>query len=576
MLLNKIRILENGFMNKVLAKIKSQPKFYFLFLAAVCLGTYLRLNQIWDQIVLDDEWHAIRYALTGSFPYILTHFNVNDNCIPLTFFYKFLMEMGGLNDLGFRLPILIPGIFILLFIPLKLKNVIGDRPTLFLSFFLAISPFITLYSRFARSYVFTILFGTIAVFSLWEWIKNGRKKQAIIFVLSATLGVYFHLLVLPIVLASIGYFLIITFFGERKPDTINNLPSFRKVLRLSFIVLAASLLVILPALPTLKEITHYAGLSQVFWSTIPGAFELLSGTPEIILQIIFLFTFIAGLNVLFKKDKLLGGYLLSIITAQILFILISQPIFINIPIVFSRYFLPVWPLCLILVSVGIHYFLTISEHLFHSYRMKMVVTGFISFIFFFFLLMTGPLPAIHQNPNSFMHHSAYHESYQPIDWRRSYDSHYENSFFISEEEVPQFYKDIGKDEEKYTLIETPRFGMDHIELYYYYQHFHKKNVKIAEVPNFNLTDNRTSKIFFRNFVNIEDVEAIRHTKARFLIIHKKVPHRDPLPESDREANEGTLEGMAIEAKARINFLQNYFGKPYFEDDLITVFKINET
>ena len=58
---------------------------FLWWLGAIVLGgAAIRLWQLGQQIIGDDEWHAVNIAVHRPLGYILTHFHEADNCIPLT------------------------------------------------------------------------------------------------------------------------------------------------------------------------------------------------------------------------------------------------------------------------------------------------------------------------------------------------------------------------------------------------------------------------------------------------------------------------------------------------------------
>ena len=90
-------------------------------LGAVVVGAAIRLDQIREQIVLDDEWHALHAILRFGYGRILTHFGWTDVCIPLAVFDKVVADTVGLSEMWMRLPVLLAGIASLLVLPLMLR-----------------------------------------------------------------------------------------------------------------------------------------------------------------------------------------------------------------------------------------------------------------------------------------------------------------------------------------------------------------------------------------------------------------------------------------------------------------------
>ena len=74
-------------------------RFWFVALgAAVLIGAWLRLDQVAMQVLIDDEWHAVRMLIGADAKTIATHFGFADYCIPLTLYYRWLYDHGALSE----------------------------------------------------------------------------------------------------------------------------------------------------------------------------------------------------------------------------------------------------------------------------------------------------------------------------------------------------------------------------------------------------------------------------------------------------------------------------------------------
>ena len=120
-------------------------------LAPFLAGAALRLWTLRDQILGGDETHAIRAALNFPLYKILVTYQVTDNCIPLTAFYKlFLLAGSHPTEILFRLPVLLCGLAALLAMPAAFEGWLSHGTVLVYRWLLAISPGLVLYSRIAR------------------------------------------------------------------------------------------------------------------------------------------------------------------------------------------------------------------------------------------------------------------------------------------------------------------------------------------------------------------------------------------------------------------------------------------
>ena len=62
--------------------------------------------QLRTQVLIDDEWHAVRMLIGSDAATIATHFGFADYCIPLTLYYRWLYDLGALSEWQMHLPLL--------------------------------------------------------------------------------------------------------------------------------------------------------------------------------------------------------------------------------------------------------------------------------------------------------------------------------------------------------------------------------------------------------------------------------------------------------------------------------------
>jgi hypothetical protein len=75
------------------------PWFWAFFLLTVVIGGFLRLYLIFDQVLLDDEWHALHFSINHSLWYLLTHFSrAGANIIPLNAYVRLLLISSGWSE----------------------------------------------------------------------------------------------------------------------------------------------------------------------------------------------------------------------------------------------------------------------------------------------------------------------------------------------------------------------------------------------------------------------------------------------------------------------------------------------
>src|SRR5215467_6492063 len=111
-----------------------------LAVLAFVAGVWLRVWQLREQTLIDDEWHAVRMLIGSDAADIATHFGFADHCIPLTLYYRWLYDLGALSEWQMHLPLLIAGILMLIVVPMLLRQMVAWPTRAIWLALLAISP----------------------------------------------------------------------------------------------------------------------------------------------------------------------------------------------------------------------------------------------------------------------------------------------------------------------------------------------------------------------------------------------------------------------------------------------------
>jgi hypothetical protein len=576
-------------MNTTISRKNAFKERYFLALIALStfLGSFLRLYQLDAQVIGDDEWHGIYWAVKSSFADIFSHFHGADNCIPLTAYYKALLETTGLNEFGLHSPQIFCGLASLVLFPLIVKSVFQKRIVLIFSFFVAISPFLTFYSRYARPYILVVFLSFISIFSFYFWIKKHNAIYVVIYLCAAVLAPYFLLPSFISVITPLFY--TAAFFGIRKvfsrgPEETAS-PRLIHIFFLGMFLFAGLAILFFPTINSFGAIRQkvHGNLSDIGFQTVMRALNLFNGTTSSVLSVLFAALCVYGAYLMCRKDIFLFGYLFSIIALQLSSLFIVRPTAVSDPVVFARYSISCLPLWLLFVSVGLHEVSLRFGSFFSrqgNERPGISNTFLIGCFFIFFL--KGPLPTIYQSPNNFTNHSDYQADYA-YTWAEAdpYSFRYP---------LPKFYFYL-KGLKEATIVETPFIIEWRGDNYHIYQRLHRKNVVIGHTDHSYLTQSDpvvSADIHLRNFVDIENVKEILGRNISFIVVHK-----DPVSEffstrknfPDFEANvEEVRENKAYyeklygsfarkEAEQSISFLQRTFGNPFYQDTEVVVFKI---
>jgi hypothetical protein len=368
---------------------------------------------------------------------------------------------------------------------------------------------------------------------------------------------------------------------------------------MTFVLLLALVPLVVPVLLKSTQLPWEKG--KLTWDGVITAATLLSGTVNLPLNVLFFLLGIAGLRWLFKSDALLGWIFLSTTGAYIMVLLISRPLGLNIGAVLLRYMIVTVPSALTAVAVGLERFLAQSQKIKRMHRsLSIMAVG----CFVGCLYVTGPLPAQHVLPNNFTNHSAFQGSYRHMTWEYSKANSVYPAFSVKADQIPSFYHWLGRQTNSETIIEYPFDICDYNDLFYYYQHFHRKRViagyctdpalngygytvphdenksrfSVGALPA-DMFLNRVAdptKLKFRNMVDVTDPAALLRCHADFIILHKYTVALKIIPGGAKVAS--TYDTIRIYYRSTPSLVPKFksaFGQPVYEDEQIICFRIEQ-
>lgn len=565
------------------------------------LGVVLRLYMIEDQILLDDEWHALNLIINKPFMHVLTSYGyTGTNCPPLHIYSWLLLKTIGLSEMWLKFPALAAGMGSLVIFPLLLRRIVGRRLAILFSFLFAISPYLIFYSRVSRGYSEVALLCFFALLSLYVWVIEGTRRWAVLYIMAGALAISFHLWAIIPVLTPLGCVVCVILVRGLTHFSIGRIrivPSIAAVAWVGIgVLLVAALLVVLilaRAGPPERE------GCRVTWDSFLRFTCLLSGTHRPPLAVLFWALLIIGQAVLVRRNTLFGFMSLCSLVLLYLPLTIARWPGISAPIVLARYIIAVFPLSFICVAAGLD---SIADRISgimgcRSGDGKGLIGNLVAALFISALLFSGPLMRIYTSPNNFTNHSAFQESYKPITWVQSYNSDIVPGYFVVKKtEIPSFYLWLGQQTNVCTIIEYPMSVCDHENLYYYFQHFHRKYVVAGFIGARDLvrytvmrgitqsgllcpaqpwyfdyvlskaSDERRLK--FRNMIDVMNIELLKKSRASFIVLHKDIrEYKDAYG-----SGEGML--MAYQPVLSLSYIyKRHFGLPVFEDNSIVVFRI---
>jgi len=528
-------------------------------LGAVAVGAAIRLDQIREQIVLDDEWHALHAILRFGYGRILTHFGWTDVCIPLTVFYKLVADTVGLSEMWMRLPVLIAGIGSLLVLPLMVRRWTSRTAAASLAWLLAVSPLHVFFSRFARPYAVSLLMVMVGGLAFARWWEDGRARWKALGVAGFVLGPWFHLAVLPVVIAAIGLGLVAAAASRggvaRHPGEVARVAA--------AVVLGLAVLIGVPLGVDHAALAYKAGRAQLGAPAGEGALELMAGTARPVLLAAIAGLGFAGGVVLGRERPRLLALLAVMAFAGPAAILVSRPVSVDQPIVVARYCLVALPVMWLLVAVA----LARGDEWLRARRVP-CPTGTLTALAVAALFLAGPLPRIHARPNNWTNHGWFQYAPDPsrLAWR-------------CPESISPFYRRLAvQPPGSVRLLEAPWWHAWENVYYPCYQRIHRQHMAIgfvapperaaspglpraAELP---LLSPRPS-FPFRNFVHVSDDATLRRRGIRYVVLHKDLEKEMGVRSPD----------YRVDISPWIAYFRSAHGRPAYEDDSLMVFDLGQ-
>jgi len=565
----------------------SRFSFPIFLSVSICLGVFLRLYQINGQIIGDDEWHSICVAVKNSLGYILTHYHVSDNCIPLTVYYKFLLQTIGLSEWGLRSLQIVSGILCLILLPLMVRSILAERVSIIFSFLLSISPFLIYFSRYARPYIIVVLLCVTSLFSFYLWIKRGRTVFSVVFLITGILAPYFHLFSIFTVLSPLVWSIIFLALAKISHKEV---PS-AVAATLTQLVYCAVLLCIgvsiwfIPAFDSFQALTQKVSGGFIEYNTLLGAANLFAGSKWQVVSYLWFGISLYGLYCI-RKDLLLFGILSFAILFQLSAIFVVKPLAVEIPVVFARYAISILPVWLLLIAIGLN---DISLRLAFSVKNRItpVISNGIPTLFLMFAFLDGPLFNIYGGPNNFTNHTVFQYDYSHKWTDMDKDQ--------AEEVFPEFYFHLAGVKQQMRIIEAPFLVPWSWNTYFLYQRLHRKQVLIGHSGDSYIADANPvmhPNIHFYNWVDLGNSQQVAESNAGYVVIHKdlfieaaylgyilvKGPvELTQIVRRTMDADHGIKAAIAAsrrEATKMIEYLNKNVDRPCYEDDLIAVFKLN--
>ena len=533
------------------------------WVAVLVIGAALRLWQLPEQVLFDDELHALHKAMDAGFRDILTHFGRADHSIPLTALYNAVLRWGGsLDEWTMRLPLLLGGLAMIPLIPWLMRPFATPEERLLTGGLLAISPLLIQFSRQARPYTLAVVLAWLAVMAFWFWWQGGGRRWAVAYVAGTALAAWLLSVTLVFTLAPFVYFGVRALWAGVKHRDYAALHRLTKL----GVVTVVPLLILLgpPVYFDFPALSHKAGTHQVTPVTIWRALELFRGAANPAVSIAWTGLAVGGAVVLGRRTPALATYLAAVCGIGALIIVASNASWIHYGMIFGRYMLPVQSLLLALVAIGL---LTATSPLLPVLRWGVIG------LFLAVLYALGPLSAIYHQPvNQFTGHLAYQFDY---DMERSlYRQH------MPRGPAPAFYRGLAElPPGSVTLVFAPWYFESFWNRLHYHQQTHRQWVLVgmrsgycADRPPGEYRPGQ-SGLAMRNQVHLTDVVAPQSdVNADYLVFHLDGPREGAGDLNDWFANRSRLRPLEDTA-ACLTRLEADLGPPMYADEAMVVFRL---
>jgi hypothetical protein len=437
-------------------------------LLALLAGAWLRVSQLRSQMLVDDEWHAVRMLIRADMAGIAAHFGLADYCIPLTLYYRWLYERAALSEWSMHLPLLLAGLALPIVAPWLLRSTLALSTRAIWTGLLAVSPSLVYFSRTARPYAVLALLGVVAfvAFRNWRERRGDRRVWAGAYIVATVFGGWAHLLSLVFTLWPFAYHglgdLRACFDPAKRAQALRSL---RQLVILGLLVGVPLALALGP--PLLNDWGAMAGKAGANSATLQSLYRTVLmqfGIADAWLCMPMVVLFALGAWRLWRRERALVAMLLSAAVVGGIVVCAVRPAWIQHAPVLVRYAAPVLPFLLLFVAEGIAGALA-------SLRTPPVAAA-VAASGLAVLFVSGPLPRWYHVPNQFMDHAIFQYDYDPA----------ENPYatLLQLGPVSPFLRNLSQEPPgSLTLIETPARAYSNYMPDPWLQPIHRQNVKYA-------------------------------------------------------------------------------------------------
>lgn len=487
---------------------------------AVGLGAWLRLHGLGEQVVQDDEWHAIHKLMAAGYAEIFRSFGLADHSIPLTLLYKAMAAGVGLTEINMRIVPVMAGIVLVPVAGAIAWRVTASRAaTLLYACLVAGSPFLVLYSRVARPYAITTLLGVAALAALWRWRETRGLALAALACALTALSAWLHPISAVFPAVAMAFI-----FAE-------DLRARKGVRSIVVLGLAAALsIAVLLAAPLAND---WRSLSAKAGGDFAGAYTLArmvslfaGGLPDAATAMAAAIAAFGAAR-LYLAQRALGAYLAVLAVVPVAVFLALGASWTHQGHTFARYVFPAQLIFLLWLAIGtIEAIRVLSRKAGPRVEVTVAIAA----------------AAAYLTLNPAIRHVAtlgpwYNHVYHQFDY---VDRHNTAALQYAGYDAPPFYKELGKlPAGSAPLIESPFTYEAPANSLAFFRAFHRQPGRIGLLHDlcldgpYNGEVPKDPRFRFRNFVHLGDREAVLATGARYLLLHRDQLHGRPFAQADR-------------------------------------------
>ena len=537
---------------------RSARPWQVLLLVALAAGAFLRWYQLRTQVLIDDEWHAVRMLIQADAHVIATHFGFADYCIPLTLYFRLLYEHGMLDEWLMHLPSLLAGLALLAVAPMLMRRTLSLPTRVVWTALLAISPALVYYSRTARPYALVAVLGLVALMSFRRWWLGERKgalAYAAIYVLTTALAGWLHLLSLAFTLWPFAYYGVFVLRDLVRAQTRRQaLHSLGRMLLLALVtVLPLVALLAPPMINDAAAMFAKTGTHSVTLESLYRGVLMQFGISQAWLCAVMAVLLVIGVRRLAKRDADFTAMIISMIVVATAVIASSRAAWIVHSAVLVRYTVVAFPFLLLFVAEG---FVGVVERI----RLP-ALAAIASAAAAAGLYLAGPFPGFLYSPNQFMGHAIFQFDYD------ARVNPYATSLVLGP--VSPFYRDLAKlPAGSVKLIETPASFVSNFTPGPWIQAIHRQKLKFAlaaplcGVGDWDEYPYTATGMRMRNVVQLTDVIGGTTYGADYLVMHMHVWTVPP-----------GIERPWPDMPACVAKVAEKLGQPVYSDDQIVVFAL---